>query len=406
MNSKKILIVGNMYALCKKLASYGVEIYAAPGNSLFEEFAHSVDIRENDASGLLKFAVENEIDLTIAVSDKAIESDIASLFAANEKLIFAPGAQSANFAIHKSQGKRFLYKLHIPTPKFGIFEKSQLALEYLKETNYPLVVRCDKNEFSTDRLCCADFTPAKNFTEDLYYRGESKVVIEDYAYGREFTVYAVTDGYHALPLSVVKNFKFTDSGDGGVLTSGVGAYVPDYKISREIFDRVFNNVILKAINSLEKRGMPYVGILGADVVLTSDDSFTVLEFKPFLQNYDCQAVLNSIDENLVELFEACANGFFADEYEAILTNDNCSVSCLVKSRAAGKIIENLESVESEISFVGAIRNKYFEYESVEGDNFVLTSCAKTLSRAKKILADDIDLIKFDGMKYRKDIFAG
>ncbi len=401
---KKILIVGNLYALVERLHSYGVKIYAAPGSSVMQEFAECVDIREDDADTLLKFAVENEIDLTIAVSEKAIKSDIAALFQANEKSVFAPTAQSAAIALSKSQGKRFLYKLHAPTPKFGIFEKLQLALEYLKEANYPLIVRCDVNNYSKDRLCCLNYESAKIFTEELFLRGEAKVVIEEYAYGHEFTLYAVTDGYHALPFAVVNNFKFTENGNGGVLTSGIGAYVPDYRVSENILEKVFKEVILNALNSLKKRGMPYLGIIGVDVVLSDPDNYTCLEFKPFLQDFDAQAVLNSVDENLIELFEACANGFFADEYEDILTNDNCSVSCVVKARVSDKVIPNLDLADSKVSFTGASKNKYFEYITAAGNNFVLTSCAKTFSRAKKILKDDLELLKFDGMKYRSDIF--
>ncbi len=400
---KKILLAGNSYALAEKLASYGTEVYVAPGSPMMEDFAHCVDLRDDDASGLLKFAVENEIDLAVAVSENAIKSDIASVFQANEKLIFAPAAKSADFAVSKSQGKRFLYKLHAPTPKFGIFEKQQLALDYLKDANYPLVVRCDNNNAACDRLCCLNFETAKTFTEELFFRGEEKVVVEEYAAGHEFTLYAVTDGYHALPLAVVHNFKFTESGDGGLLTSGVGAYVPDYKVPEEIVEKLFKNVVVNALKSLEKRGMPYTGILGIDAVMTDENSYTCLEFKPFLQDFDAQAVLNSVDENLIELFEACANGSFADEYEDILTNDGCSVSCVVKSRTGGQVIPNLDITDSEVSFQDASKNKYFEYISAKGNNFVLTSCAKTFSRAKKILADDLALVRFDGMKYRKDI---
>lgn len=403
MKTKKILIVGNLYALAKRLSGTVEKVYIAPGNVMLKEFAECVDIREDNPAELLDFALENDIDLTIVVSEKAISSDIAALFQANGKPIFAPTAASANFAINKSFGKRFLYKLHAPTPRFGIYEKLPLALDYLKEANYPLVVRTDNNYTGCDRQCCTTYETAKCFAEDLFARGESKIIIEEYAYGSEFTMYVATDGYLALPLTTVQNFKFTDNGDGGILTSGVGCYVPAYKIPEAIQEKVFKNVILNALNSLEKKGTPYIGILGVDAVMTSPDTYTVLEFKPFLQDFDAQAVLNSVDEDLIDLFEACANGFFADEYEDILINDNTSASCLVKSRTSDKVMPNLNLVDSDISYVGAKKNEYFEYISCSGNNLVLTSCAKTLSRAKKILKEDLELIKFDGMKYRSDI---
>jgi len=398
MKNKKILIVGNLYPLAQKLSKEVEKVFVAPGTHAIADFADCVDIREDNVAELLDFVFENDIDLTIAVSEKAIAADIATIFQANEKLIFAPTAKSADFAINKSQGKRFLYKLHAPTPKFAIYEKQPLAIDYLEEANYPLVVRSDVNNFGTDRLCCTSFERAKYFTEDLFTQGEPKVVIEEYAYGHEFSMYVVTDGYHAIPLATTHNFKFTENGDGGVLTSGIGAYVPDYKVPENILNKLFKNVILNALNALEKKGTPYVGILGVDAVMTGEDSYTVLEFKPFLQNFDAQAVLNSIDEDLIDLFEACANGFFADEYEDILTNDNVSVSTLVKSRKAGVQIPNIDLLDSHLTPLGINVDM-----SVIGDNFILTSTAKTYTRAKETLKEDLELIKFDGMKYRSDI---
>lgn len=402
MKNKKILIVGNLYPLAKKLSTEVEKVFVAPGNAVISEFAECVDIREDKSTELLNFAFENDIDLTIVVSEKAIASDIAEIFQANEKLIFAPSPASATFALNKSQGKRFLYKLHVPTPKFGIFEKLPLAVDYLKDAVYPLVVRADVSD-NNDRLCCTNFERAKYFTEELFARGESRIVIEEYAYGHEFSMYFVTDGYHALPFATVSNYKFTENGDGGYLTSGVGCFAPAYKIPAEIQHEILKNVVNNALSSLEKKGTPYMGFLGVDVVLTAEDSYAVLEFKPFLQDFDAQAVLNNLDEDLVDLFEACANGFFADEYEDILTNDNVSVSCVVKSRKNDVVIPNLDLVESMVSYLNVAKDSNGQYRALQGDVLILTACAKTLSRAKTILKEDLELITFDGIKYRSDI---
>ncbi len=398
MKDKKILIIGNSYALAKHLAKDVNKVFVAPGTQMMNDFACCVDLREDDIEGLLKFAKENEIDLTIATSEKAINADIATSFQEAGFAIFAPTAKSAEFAIKKSQGKRFLYKLHAPTPRFGIFEKQQLAIDYLKEAKYPLVLRTDTDEIECDRMMCPTFEIAKTFTEDLFIRGEEKVIITEYAYGHTFTMYVVTDGYHAIPLTTVATSKFTEVDGGGLLTSGCACYSPDFKVSEEIQKKIFKNVVLNALTSLERKETPYVGILGIDAVVTGEDSYTVLEFRPFMQDVDMQTVLNCIDEDLVDLFEACANGFFADEYDDILTNDNQSVSVLVKSRKEGCIINNLDLIECEVSFINTVKNEYFEYLSSKGNNFVLTASAKTLSRANKTLKEDIELIKFDGMK--------
>ena len=403
---KKILIVGNSakeYALARKLATYDCEIFVIPGNSSMMDIAKCVDIREDKVQEILEFVLENAIDLTVVSSEIAIKNDIASVFQANEQLIFAPSAQSASFALSRSVGKRFLYKLRIPTPRFAIFDKLQLAVDYLKTANMPQVIRTDENLNTADRLVCSTFINAKTFVEDLFSRDEKKVVLEDYVYGHEFTFYAVTDGYSALPLMTVANYKFMENGNGGILTSGTGAFAPDYKVSKDIETSIMNDVVVKVLQALERKGTPYLGILGIDCVLMPDGQYVVLNFKPFLSDHDADAVLNLVDENLLNLFAACAVGSFADDYEKLNVSDNSSVSCVVSSRQEGKLIKGLDLVDSDIAHFGVKQNKYLEYETIKGKNFVLTRTAKTLSRARKHLYEDIEVIKFDGKKYRNDI---
>lgn len=403
---KKVLIVGNSakeYALVKKFKNYDCDIFVLSGNSAISELAECVDIREENVQEILEYVLENAIDLTIVTSEVAIKNNIAELFQANNQLIFCPTAQSAQFTLSRSAGKRFLYKLRIPTPRFGIFDKLPLAIDYLKNAPMPQVIRADENSNSADRLVCTTFAASKTFVEDLFNKDENKVVLEDYVYGHEFTIYVVTDGYSALHLATVANYKFAEDGDGGILTSGVGAYTPDYKISSDIENSVMQNVVERVLASLQRKETPYLGVLGIDCVLTTDGNFVTLDFKPFLSDHDAEAVLNLVDENLLTLFEACAVGSFADDYEKIDVSDNSSVSCVISSRKKGEIIKGLELVESDITHFATTKNKYFEYETVEGKTLVLTKTAKTLSRARKHLYEDVELVSFSGKKCRNDI---
>lgn len=403
---KKVLIVGNSakeYALVKKFKNYDCDIFVLSGNSAISELAECVDIREENVQEILEYVLENAIDLTIVTSEVAIKNNIAELFQTNNQLIFCPTAQSAQFTLSRSAGKRFLYKLRIPTPRFGIFDKLPLAIDYLKNAPMPQVIRADENSNSADRLVCTTFAASKTFVEDLFNKDENKVVLEDYVYGHEFTIYVVTDGYSALHLATVANYKFAEDGDGGILTSGVGAYTPDYKISSDIENSVMQNVVERVLASLQRKETPYLGVLGIDCVLTTDGNFVTLDFKPFLSDHDAEAVLNLVDENLLTLFEACAVGSFADDYEKIDVSDNSSVSCVISSRKKGEIIKGLELVESDITHFATTKNKYFEYETVEGKTLVLTKTAKTLSRARKHLYEDVELISFNGKKCRNDI---
>ena len=124
---KNILIIENSskeYALAQKLSKLSNigNIYVASGNDAMREFATCVDIRENDVAGLLDFAMENAIDLTICSSEKAIRANVVGIFQENGQMVFGPTSASAQIAINKSTGKKFLYKLHVPTSRVGIID--------------------------------------------------------------------------------------------------------------------------------------------------------------------------------------------------------------------------------------------------------------------------------------------
>ncbi len=407
---KKVLIVGasaKEYALAKSLSKNDLvgKVYVAPGNFAVSEYAERVDIRENSVQELLEFAIKNEIDLTIASSTAAIKADIADYFNANSQLIFAPSSDSANFAIYKSAAKKFLYKLHIPSPKFGIFEKQQLALDYINNAWMPLLISSDEDSENSVRAVCTNVNFSGICISDLFLQDEAKAVVEDYVYGHSFTFYTITDGYQALPLAAAGDYRFLEDGDGGLLTGGTGAFVPDYKVSFDLVDKLMRNVVSKILLSLQKRGKPYLGILGIECVLKKDDSYVVTGFSPFLKEHDAQAVINSLSVNLYSLMEACAVGSFADDYEDIPLNDTSTVACVIYSRKSGSVITGLELIDdtTDVGHFGTAVNKYMEYVTNKGRVLVVTRTASTFTRAKKLLYENIDEIHFDGIKYRKDI---
>ena len=408
-DKKNILIVGQgavVSALAKKLAKspHTDKIFAAPGGSIASEVYESVDIREDDVTGLLKFALEHEIDLTIPVSSAALGADIAGIFAENGQNVFAPTADACKIALENVYGKKFLYKIHAQTSKFGVFDKLQQAEDYLKTAAFPVIIRTDKYNGLEDRLVCPTISLAKNFLDALFSKNETGVLIEEFVYGTNFTVYFISDGYSALPVTAVRNYKFMQDGDGGFFTNGMGCFAPDFKVSDVVLSRV-ENIIKNSLASLEKKGTPYLGIIGADCTMTGFDKFYVNEFKPFLQSFDAAAVLNLIEDDLIDVFIACIDGIFADEWETIRLNNLASASAVVVSRQNNKAIAGLNRVEdiNNIDFCSVSKTNDDKYLAPKGEAFVLTRCASTLNRAKSYLYEDLALVDFAGMKYRKDI---
>jgi phosphoribosylamine--glycine ligase len=404
---KNILIIGRgatEQALAKKLSQnprVGV-IFIASGSKIENSAYRSVDIREDDLTGLLKFALDYDVDLTIPISEKALNADVVSFFASNGQNVFGPSKEACNVILNKSAGKKFLYKIHAQTSKFGVFDRINQAQDYLRTTQYPIVIRSGD---TGERLVSATTSLSEEILDELFTRkGETNVLIEEYTYGHNFTIYYITDGYSALPLSVVANYKFAQEGDGGLLTNGVGCFVPDYKVSALVMSRV-DNIVRNTLVALEKKGEPYLGIIGVDCTLTGEDKFFVNEFKPFLQDCDAEAILNIVEDDLFEIFTACIEGLFSDEYEQIKTSESASVATVVSSRKANSIISGLEDFENfnDINFLNVSQSESGQYVAGIGETLVITKTSSTLNRAKKLLDEDLSQIHFDGMKYRKDI---
>ena len=406
--TKKILIIGNgakEYALAKKLSENN-EIYITPASDTLKEFTTCLDIREDSVHEILEYVMENGIDMTIAVSDKAVNSDIASLFNQHKQPIFAPSAKANEIVTNKAAAKKVLYKLRIPTPKFGIFEKLNLTLDYIKNQKYPFVIKTNDNNSAT--IVTSDKT-AKNILESIFLEKNKKAVIEDYIYGTPFSFYTLTDGYKAIPIGSSLSYKHSLEGNGGQLTNGMGACVPNYKLSEENEYFLMNNVILPTLDYLEISGNPYLGILGVNGILTEEGQLMILGWQSFTQDFDSDAIFGSINDNLYDLFESCIIGSFSDEVESISINQNQSVSlvftCKNKDNNAN-IINGLDYLEDDthISFYPSVtKNKYLEFEAANGPVLVMTSSASSLSRARDKVYTDANDIAFSGISYRKDI---
>ena len=145
---KNILIVGSSAKeeYLAQILSEEFNVFVISGNDSAKKYANVVDIREANVYEILNFAFENDIYFTIVSSQEAIKNDIANLFNDNGLMIFAPTADSAMFATNRAIAKKMFYKLRLPTPRFGIYEKKNLAIDYVKNVQMPVIIKTDEHK--------------------------------------------------------------------------------------------------------------------------------------------------------------------------------------------------------------------------------------------------------------------
>lgn len=412
----KILIVGSgakEHTIAKLISQYENTslVFVAPGNAAIDEFANCIDIKADDTENLAEFAKINEIDLTIACSEKAIAAGIAERFNEDGLMIFAPSSDAARITTNKSVSKKFMYKTKIQTPKFGIFDRENIAIDYARKSKYPLVVKTDEHAHGENVYICDNFKIAKRIIEDLFSGKQKKVVIEDFIAGQEFSYYIISDGYNAMPLGSAVTYKGTLEGNGGVITSGLGAYSPFYMIDRNLESKIFKQIVYPALDELSKNGNQYIGILGIDIILDRTGNLNVIEFNPFFKEPDAQCILNLLEENVTNIMKSAITGSLVDEYTEINTKPLYSASVVLSSGnypSEGKYgcpIYGLEetSESCEIAHFNTIKDNTGSFVTAGGRTLVVTTNASTLERASNKLYEAVALINFDTMKYRKDI---
>jgi len=411
----QILIIGKNAKECilaKKINENNPEaiIFVAPGNQAIADFATCIDIQSDNPAELVDFALANEIDLTIVCDDEAIENEVVEAFNEAGLMIFGPERESARFALSKAVGKRFMYKLKIPTPKFGIFDKESSAREYVKNSSYPLLIKADKHSSGERVYLCLSEREANNILNKLFAIDENKVVIENYVAGREFSFYAMSDGYNAIPLCSVVPYKYASEKDGGSITNGVGAYAPAIFVDNELTSKILNTIIYPALAEIEKSSSPYVGVIGVDLILDESNELSVIEFNTFFNEPDIECVLELLNEDIVSLFRACTIGSLADDYESVNFKNDSAVS-IVLTKIPEYLFDNSQDIVNGLSELDNdiivnyynVVNKNGIIKAKAGRVASLTTISSTLGQAKKSLTQWIDCIDFKGKRYRKDI---
>ena len=412
----KILIIGSgakEYTLAKLISQYENTslVFVAPGNAAIDEFANCIDIKADDIENLVEFAKANEIDLTVACSEKSIEKNIAEQFNEAGLMIFAPTADAARITTSKSVSKKFMYKTKIPTAKFGIFDRENMAVDYARKSKYPLVIKADEHMHGENVYICDNFKIAKRTIEDMFASKQKKVIIEDFVPGQEFSYYVVTDGYNAMPIGSAVTYKGTLEGNGGIITSGLGAYSPFYMIDRNIESKIFKEIVYPTLDELSKNGNQYIGILGIDIILDRAGNFNVIEFNPFFKEPDAQCILDLLDDSITDIMKAAIEGTLVDKYTEINVKPLFSSSVVLSSGnypSEGKYGESIQGLEDagefcEIAHFNTVKDNEGNFLTAGGRTIVITSNASTLEKAALKTYESVSLINFESMKYRKDI---
>lgn len=367
----KILIAGSdlnaiMLAQYIKLQDSTHDIYITSLDKSEDKSYTSINIRENDVSSICDFVKYNQIEFTIVTSQLAIINGIADTFKKEGFPIFAPFSEAARITFFNSIAKKIMYKLKINTPKFGIFDRENLAIDYVRHAKLPIVIENDFTLISRDSEIYETFSQAKRGLQKIFENNNERVVIESYIDIEPIYLYFITDGFNALPLISIERHSEKDF---SIITA------PSSKLSEEMIVKILKTALYPLLDDISKYAGNYTGVIGLKTKIYKDN-FCIIEFYNGFQEYDFQAFLPLLSENFFNLLYDTSNGILAENHNYVNLNDKFSYSVAINKE---KIIKN--------------ENIYNNYtESYDNDKIIITNTASTLNYAKEDLLDYIKII--------------
>ena len=307
----KVLVVGSggrEHAICWSIlkSPKGSKVFCAPGNAGIDSIVNIVNIRLDDLDGLLDFALNEEIDLTIVGPEQPLAIGIVDLFRRNKLLIFGPNQHSSQLESSKEFSKIFMKKNDIPTANFESFSDFDLAREHIKRSEYPLVVKADGLAAGKGVRVCYNFEEANEFLifimqDKIFSTSGDKVVIEDFLEGEEASFFVFTDGKSILPLDSSQDHKRLLDGDLGPNTGGMGAYSPAPIVDQETIENIMVDVVDPVFAAFKRDRIDYTGVLYIGLMI-KDKKSKVVEFNCRFGDPETQPLLFRLNSDAFDLF--------------------------------------------------------------------------------------------------------
>ena len=418
----KVLIIGGggrEHALAWKAAQSPQvdKVFVAPGNAgtAGEPELENVAIGTEDIDGLLAFARDTGIDLTIVGPEAPLVLGVVDRFQAEGLRIFGPSRAAAELEGSKAFTKDFLARHHIPTAAYGNFTDLDAAIAYIREQGAPIVVKADGLAAGKGVILAQTEQEAIDACRDMlagnaFGEAGHRVVIEEFLQGEEASFIVMVDGEHVLPLATSQDHKARDDGDTGPNTGGMGAYSPAPVVDADMHARIMEQVILPTVKGMAADGKPYTGFLYAGVMIDAQGVPKVLEYNVRFGDPETQPIMLRLRSDLVALCEAALDRRL-HQVEAEW-DSRASLGVVMAaggypgSYPKGDVISGLERVQEEGVKV------FHAGTALDGEGRVVTSGGRVLcvcalgedvAVAQRRAYQAVEKITWDKAYFRRDI---
>ena len=344
------------------------------------------------------------IDLVIVGPEAALVAGVADECARRGVPCFGPTADLARLESSKGWARELAAGLGVPGPEFERFTSVEDALAWYEEFDRPVVVKLDGLAAGKGVIVPRGHDETVAAIREIAASGP--FVLEERLTGPECSLLALCDGVTARALPLSQDHKRIGEGDTGPNTGGMGAYAPA-PVPHGADDLVAA-FVQPVIDHLAAAGTPYVGVLYAGLMLTSDGP-RLIEYNCRFGDPETQAVLPLLGSDLAAHALACTLG--ALDTEQIVVTSGAAVTVVAAAPGyptqpvTGATVEIGELGDDAVLFPAGMRvdDRAGTGVVTGGRVLAVTGLGSDLAHARAAAYRAVDQVRFDGMQVRRDI---
>ncbi len=415
----KVLLTGSggrEHAIAWKLAqSKELEkLYIAPGNPGTEACGENVPIKDNDIDKLLTFAKEKKVELLVVGPEEPLALGIVDAFEAAGIKAFGPTAAAAQLESDKAFSKQLMRSAAISTAEGKIFDNFKDAKKYIASRDEAIVVKAAGLAKGKGVFVCNDpadgiLAAEKIMVQRIFGDAGSRIVVEDKLLGEEASILAFVDGANIYVMESSQDHKPIGDGDTGPNTGGMGAYSPAPVVTDKLMEQISREILVPIVDAMNRNETPYKGVLYAGLMITAGGP-RVLEFNVRFGDPETQPILMRLKNDLLKVLLAVCDGKLD---EVTLDWDSRPAVCVVMASKGypgdyekGKIITGLDEAgksDDVMVFHAGTAKKNGDIVTNGGRVIGVTALGDTIAAAKARAYQAVEIIKFDGAYWRRDI---
>ena len=386
------------------------DVVVAPGNAGISGRVATLPVDMADPQAIADVAVDQDVDLVVIGPEVPLVAGAADAVRDRGIPCFGPSAEAARLEGSKAFAKQVMAEAGVPTAMALVCHTVAEVETALDRFGAPHVVKDDGLAAGKGVVVTSDRDDALAHARSCIDAG-SVVVIEEFLDGPEVSLFAITDGTTVMALQPAQDFKRLGDGDTGPNTGGMGAYSPLPWVTASVIEDITVRVLRPMVETMARRGTPFIGLLYAGLALTSR-GIRVVEFNARFGDPETQVVLANLRSPLGRVLLAAATGTL-DQLPPLIWDPGFAVTVVVAAHGypanarTGDLVAGLEDaarvVGVQVFHAGTTVTSTGDIVSSGGRVLSVTAHGQSLAQARERAYMAVDLIGLEGSHHRRDI---